>query len=199
MGIFRHRGGFDGVNQPREDQNLTKYDQKYTLPTDLSNGGYNSVPTPEPMFSGSNQQAPAPDPSEQSFVFGGGAQSPDGRQSVFGGSQQSDGRSNVFGGAPAMQQQSFLGGNVQPAVQQPAPMQQQQQSAFSGLNAGFNVAPMNGGYSAPSMVQDECPMVFALRANPEMFVYEYSNRLEFFRRTEIGMVHCYTENKAKKY
>lgn len=188
---WRQRGSFDGVNVPREDENLTKYDQKYTLPTDMSNGGYNSEKAPEPpMFSGPNG-TPAPDPNEQSYVFGG-TQNTDNRASVFGGgAQNTDGRANVFGGGaqqPAEQQSPFAGLN---------------NIAFNGVNtappASAAATPVGGGYTAPPVVQNECPMVFALRANPEMFVYEYSDRLEYYRRTHIGMVHCYTESKVKKY
>ena len=44
----------------------------------------------------------------------------------------------------------------------------------------------------------ERPMVFALRAFSDMFVYEYSDRFEYYRRTPNGMERCNTEYKQNR-
>lgn len=41
------------------------------------------------------------------------------------------------------------------------------------------------------------PMVFALRAYPDMYVYEYADRLEYYRRTDRGMELNNIETKKK--
>lgn len=184
MGL-RHRSGFDGVNVPREDQNLTKYDEKFILPTEPSNG-YREAPAPNPLFPASGAQSAAtPDTTDHNYVFGR-RESVDGRASVFGG-----GNTQGF----SAQQSMF---NSDPT-----------QSGFNAAPAqnGFNAAPAhsgfaatgNGGFSQTPTVQSERPMVFMLRDDPDMYVYEYSDRLEYFRRTQVGMVHCATKNKVKKY
>lgn len=46
--------------------------------------------------------------------------------------------------------------------------------------------------SAPAA---ERPMVFALRAFKDVYVYEYSDRLEYYNHTADGMVKCNVEYK----
>lgn len=148
MGL-RQRSGFDGLSgdAKREDLNLTKYEEKYILPTD---GGASVTGTERGGVSPSGLQspvqtpAPAPDPSARSFVFG-------------------------------ERQRSF--GDVQADASAPS-------------------AP----YTAPAAptATGERPMVFVLRDDRDMYVYEYSDRLEYFRRTELGMVYCATKFKVKR-
>lgn len=45
-------------------------------------------------------------------------------------------------------------------------------------------------------IKDEQPLVFATRQNPDIFVYEYSDRLQFYEKTRKGMV--LLETKMKK-
>ncbi len=150
MGL-RRRNGFDGY--PVHEENLTKYDEKFTVPTEQPTG-FGS------MYGGQSPvQTPAPDPSDRSFVFGQ--------------SDRVDGRASVF---PQPSASAF---NAVPPVKQeePAPAQRE-----------FNSAPV---------VSSERPMVFVLRDDENMFVYEYSDRLEYYRRTDVGMVHCATKYKAR--
>lgn len=43
----------------------------------------------------------------------------------------------------------------------------------------------------------EKPMVFALRSDPTLFVYEFADRLEFYRNTHGGMLLCNVEYKRR--
>ncbi|MBQ4049326.1 MAG: hypothetical protein IJD07_01585 [Clostridia bacterium] len=47
-----------------------------------------------------------------------------------------------------------------------------------------------GGYN-PS----EMPRIFATRKDPTVFIYEYSNRIDFYKRTRGGMIYMYSEYK----
>ncbi len=57
----------------------------------------------------------------------------------------------------------------------------------------------NNGYGAqqPSS-RAEAPMVFALRSDPTLFVYEFSDRLEYYRNTPTGMMLCNVEYKKNR-
>ncbi|MCH5162808.1 MAG: hypothetical protein J1G38_04890 [Clostridiales bacterium] len=172
MSGFRQRN-FDGNPTSREDLNLTKYDEKYTYPTEPAAG-----PVQQSMFQSPVQQA-APDLAEQSYVFGR-------RDSV-------DGRARVFGnpGASVPTQNSTFGTPSQ-SMPYSAPAQS---SPFGAPSSGsaFGATPIQPA------VESERPMVFMLRDDNNMFVYEYSDRLEYYRRTEVGMVHCATKFKAKTF
>lgn len=43
--------------------------------------------------------------------------------------------------------------------------------------------------------KDERPMVFATRKDPGIFIYEYTDRLQFYRKTDEGMILLATEYK----
>ncbi len=43
----------------------------------------------------------------------------------------------------------------------------------------------------------ERPMVFALRSDSSLYVYEFSDRLEFYRNTDGGMLLCNVEYKRR--
>lgn len=165
MGL-RRRNEFDGYPVPEE--NLTKYDEKFTVPTDRSE----SFGAAQNRMYGSGTQSPvqtpAPDPTERNYVFGQSAVR-DGRASVF-----SDSRSAPF--------------NVVPPADRSAPSPSPSTREPDGAPREFNSAPV---------VSSERPMVFVLRDDENMFVYEYSDRLEYYRRTDVGMVHCATKYKAK--
>jgi len=47
-----------------------------------------------------------------------------------------------------------------------------------------------GGYN-PS----EMPRIFATRKDPTIFIYEYSKRLDFYKRTRSGMIYMYSTHK----
>ncbi|MDE7463650.1 MAG: hypothetical protein K2M48_01355, partial [Clostridiales bacterium] len=119
-------------------------------------------------------QTPAPDPTEHSYVFGR--------------HEPTDARASVFGSEP----QSY-------AAQQNYTAQQNYATQQSYAAPQNYSAPAKPAYAPVSTVQSERPMVFMLRDDPNMFVYEYTDRLEYFRRTDVGMVHCATKYKAKKY
>lgn len=42
---------------------------------------------------------------------------------------------------------------------------------------------------------NEKPMVFAMRSDPDIIVYEYSDRLKYYRKTKRGLIHLSTEFK----
>ena len=48
-----------------------------------------------------------------------------------------------------------------------------------------------GGYNP-----NEMPRIFATRKDPTVFIYEYSNRLDFYKRTRSGMIYMYSEYKS---
>ena len=57
---------------------------------------------------------------------------------------------------------------------------------------------IDSGYGSPQSVQQaEAPRVFALRSDPTLYVYEYSDRLEYYRNTPGGMLLCNIENKRR--
>lgn len=165
---LRRRNEFDGVN-PVHEENLTKYDEKFTVHTEPS-VGYGMLR--DSMYGGAQSpvQTPAPDPTEHNYVFGRREEGADGRANVFGG----DGRQNYV--SPTARE--F---NVVPPVKQK-----------------YNSAPAPQEFNSAPVVSSERPMVFMLRDDENMFVYEYSDRLEYYRRTDVGMVHCATKYKAKK-
>lgn len=85
--------------------------------------------------------------------------------------------------------------DAQPAQNQTAPTSQPSlfgQSAYGQAQPGTGHATAVAAEPAPAK---ERPMVFALRAFSDMFVYEYSDRFEYYRRTPDGMVRCNTEYK----
>ena len=47
-------------------------------------------------------------------------------------------------------------------------------------------------------VPDEKPLVFRTRKDPDLYVYEYSDRYQYWRRTGAGMVFESTEWKKKE-
>lgn len=47
-------------------------------------------------------------------------------------------------------------------------------------------------------VPDEQPLVFRTRKDPDLYVYEYSDRYQYWRRTKTGMVFENTEYKKKQ-
>ncbi len=74
------------------------------------------------------------------------------------------------------------------------------QPSLFGQNA-FGQAQQSSVGAATAVAAEtvkERPMVFALRAFSDMFVYEYSDRFEYYRRTPDGMVRCNTEYKQAR-
>lgn len=73
--------------------------------------------------------------------------------------------------------------------------QPQQPQPQSG---GQTYAPQSAPAYDRSMAEPERPMVFALREHPDMYVYEYSDRFEYYRRTPYGMERCNTEYRNRR-
>lgn len=66
----------------------------------------------------------------------------------------------------------------------------------------FGFAPEQGASrsnntSQPVTPVGERPMVFALRSDSSLFVYEYSDRLEIYRNTGAGMKLCNVDYKNR--
>lgn len=64
--------------------------------------------------------------------------------------------------------------------------------AVRGPSLYANSVPTNGTGTA------EAPRVFALRSDPTLYVYEYSDRLEYYRNTPTGMMLCNVEYKRTR-
>ena len=70
------------------------------------------------------------------------------------------------------------------------------QSLFSSAAQNASGERMGGyGDRQSAARQAEAPMVFALRSDPTLYVYEYSDRLEYYRKTPNGMMMCNVEYK----
>lgn len=174
MGL-RQRSGFDGFSQPqdvsREELNLTKYDERYIMPTDgrafaaqSDNNNGTTDQTPAVPQSPVAQTEPSPVYRDRNYVFGGD------RSPAPAFATKNEERNYVFGNSPA-----------QSSAQSDTP--HAQNGAYSQVGG---VPPVNTG---------ERPMVFVLRDDRNMYVYEYSDRLEYYRRTEYGMSYCATKFK----
>ena len=75
---------------------------------------------------------------------------------------------------------------------------QQEQSSAATVATEQPVYSVGRGYTqAPSEIATERPMVFALRAYKDVYVYEYSDRLEYYKHTETGMIKCNSEYKKR--
>ena len=94
------------------------------------------------------------------------------------------------GGGAEMQQAGMFG----PAPTSTAPVYKNEQP-FGGIGAA--VAPAAVQSEAERTAVAEQPMVFALRSDAQLYVYEYSDRLEYYRNTPGGMLLCNIENKLK--
>ncbi len=175
MGL-RPRNGFDGMPQPqetsREELNLTKYDERYILPTDgrafapQSDNAGNAFGSATARPAVAEQTEASPVARDRNYVFGGDRS----RESVF--SSKSEEHKYVFGDPLA--------------ASTGAPAQAEPRANAETFSQGGGVPPVNSG---------ERPMVFVLRDDRNMFVYEYTDRLDYYRRTEYGMSYCATKFK----
>lgn len=95
------------------------------------------------------------------------------------------------GGGAQMQQSGMFG--AAPAYT--APVYKTEQP----LGFGAAAAPASAavGSESEKTASAEQPMVFALRSDSQLYVYEYSDRLEYYRNTPGGMLLCNIENKRK--
>ena len=59
-----------------------------------------------------------------------------------------------------------------------------------------NSVPPQGGNAQSNTA--EAPKVFALRSDPTLYVYEYFDRLEYYRNTPNGMMLCNVEYKKPR-
>lgn len=94
-------------------------------------------------------------------------------------------------GAELQQQQSMFGS----APDYTAPVYKNEQPL--GFGAAAAPAAAGVGSDAVKATAAEQPMVFALRSDAQLYVYEYSDRLEYYRNTPGGMLLCNIENKRK--
>ncbi len=163
-------------DMPREDQNLTKYDEKYILPID---GRSPAAAVPPPERADSPLSAPSVAPTLRGSAAAPTAPSQD-RNYVFG--EQARNVENSF------DERKYVFGD--PSYRQSEPTYRQNEQ-YAG----------SGSYSAAvdQSAQSERPMVFVMRSNSDMYVYEYSDRLEYFRNTNLGMVYCATKFKTVKH
>lgn len=53
--------------------------------------------------------------------------------------------------------------------------------------------------SSQSLGSNEKPMVFATRSDPNVLIYEYSNRLEFYKKTLNGLILIKTQYKQSSF
>lgn len=70
---------------------------------------------------------------------------------------------------------------------------------YSGENSMNNAAPQHDMNLKllDNVGREEKPIVFATRKDPNIFIAEYSDRLEFYRKTKNGMKFLSTEYKTK--
>ncbi len=82
--------------------------------------------------------------------------------------------------------------------QDPVPVPQSAASVATDMKTETvtDVYSVGRGYGRES-VETERPMVFALRAYKDVYVYEYKDRLEYYKNTPDGMVKCNTEYKKR--
>ncbi|MCM1368399.1 MAG: hypothetical protein NC184_06305 [Roseburia sp.] len=71
----------------------------------------------------------------------------------------------------------------QPASDFYTPMPQSEPAPQSAVSASASAIPVATAQSDSG----ERPMVFAVKSHRNMYVYEYSDRLEYYLRTENGM------------
>lgn len=66
----------------------------------------------------------------------------------------------------------------------------------SGCGRGWNTADSPGTPAAdPS--EEERPYAYASRSDPNLYIYEYADRLEYYRRMGDEMIHTSTEYKTE--
>lgn len=78
---------------------------------------------------------------------------------------------------------------VSPAPAAPAP------SGYGFVPPAQQQTPVPSVQNYATSPAAERPLVFALRAFKDVYVYEYSDRLEYYNHTADGMVKCNVEYK----
>ncbi len=220
------RRSFDDRSAERPDDfsNLTQYDEKCTIPLGdpaapnpaaQSDGGFGGV-TSQPSY-GTQQPAGYAQPSYGTQQPAGYAQPSYGTQQPAGYAQPSFGTQQPSGYAqpsygtqqPAGYSQPSFGtqqpsGYAQPSYGTQPPVGYSQPSFGTQQPSGYS-QPSYGsqppvGYASdmqPTRNADEIPMVFALRSDSNVYVYEYSDRLEYYRNTPGGMIRRNVEYKKR--
>lgn len=89
--------------------------------------------------------------------------------------------------APAPQTQQMYSA-PQPQQMYSAPQPQQSFGGYTTTPNGGAVTEMRPLYQEPQ----EKPRVFASRKSPDIFIYEYSDRLEYYLRTATSMYKFHT-------
>ncbi len=174
----RGRRSFDSYAEPQRYNNNDTFDrsQRYNdAPYNNQNQRYNDAP-----YNGQNQRY-----DDDSYNRQGG-QAYDQRQN--------DRYDGGYG----------RGTNVEPPRRNdrnvPPPPSPQGNYYNNGGYNGYNNEPMGqtenqGGNNPPPRNPYETPRIFRLREDPDMLVYEYSDRLDYYRRTPYGNVYVRTKMK----
>lgn len=164
--------------EPDNYSGLTGYDEMSSRRVDATVGAdaFSTVTAPAAQNFSSAQSAPLFTPPPQSgSVQSGLGQSGSAIDRLFDGAQNAN---NGYA------QQSFFQNNA--GGQSFGSPQQPQYSQNNGY--AQNAAP-NGGYAQNSAYgSGERPMVFSIERDPNGYIYEYSDRLEYYRYTGAGMV-----------
>lgn len=179
MGL-RNVNGFDGTpsNPDHEELNLTKYDEIHVMPTAMVNRD-----------------------RQDDSSFSGSRLARSGRSQVFGGNENSDerheqDRNYVFGNSNA--QNSVSSSPAQTSMTNGYTTNVQSDGYASSMRqTSVSVSePVQNSSTDRPLVTNERPMVFVLRNDRSCFIYEYSDRLEYYKRTENGMQYYATKLKS---
>ncbi len=207
------RRSFDDRSAERPDDfsNLTQYDEKCTIPLGdpaapnpaaQSDGGFGGV-TPQPSY-GTQSPVGYSQPSYGTQPPEGYAQPSFGTQSPAGYAQPSFGTQPPAGYAQPSFGTQQPSGYSQPSFGTQQPSGYSQPSFGSQQPVGYSQPSFGSqqpvGYAAdmqPTRNADEIPMVFALRSDSNVYVYEYSDRLEYYRNTPGGMIRRNVEYKKR--
>lgn len=119
------------------------------------------------------------------------ANNTDGQSSMFGDTfggayAAPSGDQPAYGYRPAGEQPSFGGAYDRPVNNQP-----------SFGNGAYDPAGQSGYFVAPIPQNTERPMVFSDSRVKGQYIYEYSDRLEYYQVSGNRIVHCATKYKIK--
>lgn len=180
-------------NSEPQDNNPSGYEQPqnyqqggYNQPSNYQQGGYNQPPNYNP----SGYEQP------QSYQQGGYNQPPSYNPSGYnqnGYNQPQNYNSSGYNQPqnygqmpPKPDKYGFLPYNT-PVPQEEPPRENESVAVFDGNNLYAREQ------SRP--VVNEKPKVFGTRSDPTIRIYEYSDRLEYYKRTRVGMEYMYTKYK----
>lgn len=171
FGRRRRSGGGNGSN---EFPNLTQFDEVRTTPISAANADG------QPMFG----EIPATG-AQNAPSFGAASYGQANDQPSFGGVYDQQNQNPSFGGDSYNRNAGF--GGTPYAPQQPAVPQQ---PAFGSMG-------QSGYFVAPIPQNNERPMVFSDSRVKGQYIYEYSDRLEYYMVSGKSIVHCATRYKIR--